>query len=166
MHYSDPILAKYITLLQTSQPDIKVYYQGEPVRVPSSSLPCAIVSKHATRVTPLNNQADQHSIVLSITVIADIRSDLSTEENIAKITAGVSSLYNIVEGRKADYTLKDTSILQILRHNNSLDTANNLRTDLGSVTEVDYGMTLRDRAPEQWSIEARISFIATFQQTR
>jgi hypothetical protein len=47
-----------------------------------------------------------------------------------------------------------------------VDTAHNLRTDLASVTRVDYGQTLRDRAAEQWSIEARVDFIAHFSQVR
>jgi hypothetical protein len=47
-----------------------------------------------------------------------------------------------------------------------LDAAKNLRTDLGSMTRVDYGTTLRDRAQDQWSIEARVEFVCSFSQVR
>jgi hypothetical protein len=42
--------------------------------------------------------------------------------------------------------------------------ANNLRTDLGSLTLVDYGVT--DREPGVWTVEARVDFTASFLQTR
>src|ERR1044072_2766795 len=100
--YEDPIIAAYIRLLKVNTGAIKAYYQGEPIRVPTSNLPCAIISKRQTRVAPLNNADDEHGIGLSITILADVRQDLSTEENIAEAVAGVSTLYDVVEGREAD----------------------------------------------------------------
>jgi len=166
MSYSDPIITKYIELIKANTPAIKTFYQGEPLRIANSNLPCAIIAKRDTRVGSITNAEDQHEIGMSITVITDVRKDLSTEENIAKAVAGVETLYDIIESRDADYTLKDESILGILRSNIALDTANNLRTDLGSVTRVDYGTTLRNRPQEEWTIEARLDFICTFQQVR
>jgi hypothetical protein len=166
MKYIDPVIQKYIDLLKANTSAIQTYYQGEPLRVPGSSLPCAIISKRDTRASAMTNAEDQHAIGMSITIITDVRKDLSTEENIAKAVAGVSTLYDIVEGRNADYTLKDESILGILRSNIVLDEAKNLRTDLGSVTRVDYGTTLKGRTPEEWTIEARVDFVCTFSQVR
>ncbi|WP_425905728.1 hypothetical protein [Nitrobacter sp. TKz-YC02] len=154
--YTDPIIKKYIDLIKTNTSALKAFYQGEPIRLPVSNLPCAIISKRETRVGPLTNAEDEHGIGMSITIVADVRKDLSTEDNIAKAVAGVSTLYDLIEGRNDDLTLKDQSILGILRSNIVVDAARNLRTDLGSMTRVDYGTTLRDRAPEEWSIEARI----------
>jgi hypothetical protein len=164
--YQDPIIAAYIALIKVNTGAIKMFYQGEPVRIPSSNLPCAIITKRETRVGPHTNAEDEHGIGMSITVITDIRQDLSTEENIAEVVAGVASLYEIMEGRAADYTLKTDSLLSILRHNIAVDLANNLRTDLGSVTRVDYGQTFKDRPRQEWSIEARLDFICNFTQVR
>ncbi|MEK7992890.1 MAG: hypothetical protein AAB403_03700 [Planctomycetota bacterium] len=164
--YSDPIITKYIDLIKANTGALKVFYQGEPVRIPASNLPCAIISKRETRVGPLTNAEDEHGIGMSITIITDIRQDLSTDESIAQVVAGVASLYDIVEGRNADYSLKDESLLSILRHNIAVDLTNNLRTDLTSITRVDYGQTLRDRPREEWSIEARVDFNAHFSQVR
>jgi hypothetical protein len=164
--YSDPIIQKYIDLIKANTSEIKAFYQGEPIRLPSSNLPCAIISKRDTRVGPLTNAEDEHGIGMSITIVADVRKDLSTDESIAKAVAGVSTLYDLIEGRNEDLTLKDGSILGILRSNIVVDAARNLRTDLGAMTRVDYGTTLRDRAPEEWSIEARVDFVAHFTQPR
>ena len=71
-----------------------------------------------------------------------------------------------MEGRETDYSLKSSSILDILRANPVVDASNNLRTDLGTSTRVDYGETLRGRAPELWSIEATVQFVAHFTQNR
>lgn len=164
--YQDPVLNKYIDLIKANTGAIKTFFQGEPLRIPNCDLPCAIISKRETRVGPLTNAEDQHEMQISITVIADVRKDLSTDEDIAHVVAGVSTLYDIMEGRNEDLTLKDESLLAILRHNIAVDLAHQLRTDLGSVTRIDYGTTLRDRPREQWSIEARVDFVASVPQVR
>jgi hypothetical protein len=164
--YSDPIIEKYISLIKTQNGTIKTYYQGEPLRIANSLLPCCIVSKTNTNVSPINNADDEHNVGLRITVITDVRQDLSTEESQQKIVEGVSALYDIMEGREDEYTLKNTAILNILRHNINVDIQNNLRTDLSSMTRVDYGTTLRDRAREEWTVEARLDFTANFLQAR
>ncbi|MGY3406099.1 hypothetical protein ACVWZV_002212 [Bradyrhizobium sp. GM5.1] len=144
----------------------KTYFQGEPIRVPGVDFPYAMISKRETRVGPVTNAEDEHGISLSITVVADIRNDLSTDENAGAVNAGVATLYEIIEGRNADYTLKTNSVLSILRHNPLIDSTYGLRTDLGTVTKVDYGLTLQNRALEEWSVEARVDFVASFQQVR
>jgi hypothetical protein len=164
--YDDPIISKYIELIKANNGEIKTYYQGEPIRIAASLLPCCIISKTGTNVGPITNAEDAHELGLRITIITDVRSELSSEESNTAIVKGVATLYDLMEGRNADYSLKDTSILDILRGNIDVDVANNLRTDLGSVTRVDYGLTLRDRAPEQWTIEARLDFTANFSQVR
>lgn len=164
--YTDPIIDAYRALIQANNGQIKQFYQGEPLKIAASLLPCCIISKIATAAGPLNNADDQHQIGLRITVITDVRQDLSTEESHAKIVEGVATLYDIMEGRESDYTLKDTSILKILRTNINANIANNLRTDLGSLTRIDYGTTLRDRAPEEWTVEARLDFQAHLSQAR
>jgi hypothetical protein len=164
--YQDPVLRTYIDLIKANTQVFKAFYEGEPVSIPASNFPCIMISKRETRVGALTNAEDEHAIGISITIIADVRKDLSTDENIAKVVAGVSSLYDLMEGRNADLTLKSSSLLGILRSNPLVDSAHGLRTDLGTVTRVDYGQTLRDRAPEEWSIEARVDFQGYFTQVR
>src|SRR3954447_16990395 len=165
MTYADPIISKYFDLIIANTGAFKVFYQGDPVRSPGTSLlPACIIAKTGTNVGPLNNADDAHEIALRITIITDVRQGLSSEESNAKTVEGIATLYDLMEGRNADYTLKDTSILDILRSNINLDVAHNLRTDLGSLTRVDYGVT--DREPGVWTVEARVDFTASFLQTR
>jgi len=162
MTYTDPIISKYFDLVKANTGVFKAYFQGDPIRVPASMLPCLIIAKSETRVGPHTNAEDEHGIQLVATVISDVRSDLSDDN---RTVMGISTLYDIVEGRNADYSLKSNSLLGILREHINVDTALNLRTDLSSITRVDYGTT-RQREPESWSIEAEIQFVAHFTQLR
>ena len=144
-----------------------MFYQGDPLKIPNSNLPCMIISKSQTRVAAETNVQDTQEMSLTITVVTDTRSDLSTNEDVSKIAPGVATLYDIVEGREdGTYVLKANSILGILRNNQLMDSANNLRTDLRSVTRIDYGETIRQRNPEIYSIEARIEIVVNFIQVR
>jgi hypothetical protein len=163
---TDPIIEKYISLIKANTNAFSAFFQGDPIRIPASLLPCVIIAKRETEVRPLTNSEDEHAIGFNLTVVSDIRNDLSTGESFEHVVKGISTLYDLVEGRGADYSLKDASILGILRANPLVDAANNLRTDLGTSTRVDYGETLRGRAPEQWSIEATVQFVAHFVQNR
>lgn len=162
--YSDPIIRKYIDLIKAATPVFKGVYQGDPIRIPDSNLPALILSKGSTRIGPLSNVEDEHEISLILTVITDVKNEVSDDKSIA---AGVAQLYDIIEGREdATYALKAQSILNILRSNLVVDQGVNLRTDLGSITRADYGLTIGKRAPEQYAVEGQIEFIATFSQLR
>jgi len=164
--YKDPIIKKYIDLIQSvvGMSFFKGVYYGDPIRVPVSNLPALIISKDETRVSNLTNADDEHLIALTLTVITDIRADIQDDKSIAP---GTATLYDIMEGREsATLKLKAKSLLHILRNNLSVDTALGLRTDLGSITRVDYGMTVGKREQEAWAIEAQLEFIAHFTQLR
>ena len=162
--YKDPILSKYFELILSNTGDtFKEQYYGDPVRVPASNLPALIISKVSTKIEHLSNVQDQHSIEIVLTVITDIRADLSDYTN---IVAGINTLYNLIEGRNADYTLKSSSILGILRDNLEVDLANNLRTDLKTITVADYGMSINKRTADGWAMESQIKFTAYFVQNR
>lgn len=166
-NYRDPVIAQYIALIKENcDGAIRHFYEGEPVAVPTSNLPCLVISKQETRVGVLNNAEDQHGMAMTMTLIADIRKDLSTQEDRDKVAAGVSTLYELIEGRNKNLTLRDNSILGILRGNILVNETYGLRTDLGSITRVDYGQTLRDRSKEAWTIEAQVDFVAHFAQAR
>lgn len=162
--YKDPILKKYADLIQANTKVFRKFYFGDPIRIPASFLPACILSKTETRAGKITNSQDEHGVQIVITVVTDIRKDISDENS---IVPGVTSLYNIIEGRNdSDYTLKSDSLLYILRHNIGLDTANNLRTDLSTITRVNYGMVAGKRDPEAWSIEGQIDLVAEFIQIR
>ena len=162
--YKDPVIQKYIDLVKANTNIFKKFYIGDPIRVPVSMLPACIISKNETRIGKLTNVEDEHGMALILTVITDIRADIRDDKELAP---GTTSLYNIIEGREDDtFKLKTDSILNILRGNIVVDAAHNLRTDLGSITRVDYGMTVGKRAPDMWSIEAQIEFVANFLQLR
>lgn len=163
--YKDPIIKKYTDLITDALPGVfKGVYQGDPIRVPASKLPALIVSKTATALGPLSNAEDAHEMSLVMTVIVDLREEVNDD---TEIVPGVAQLYGIIEGREADtYKLKTSSILNILRSNILVDAALNLRTDLGSITRADYGLTVGKRAPETYAVEGQVEFVATFSQLR
>lgn len=162
-NYIDPVIEKYHQLIEEKMPGIfKSFYQGDPIVVPASSLPALIISRAQTRVAAHTNAEDEHDQVFRLTVITDIRAEISDDR---QIVPGVAMLYNIIEGREKDtYKLKTDSILGILRSNKNIDTANNLRTDLGQVTRVDYAMIINKRQPDQYALEATVEFIANYVQ--
>jgi hypothetical protein len=165
--YQDPIIQAYVDLIKAKAGGaIKTYHQGEPTRLAASDLPCAIISKRQTRIGFHSNSEDEHGIGMSITIITDVRQDLTSESGSQNAVAGISTLYDIIEGRDADFKLKDSSLLDILRTNQLVNATYGLRTDLSTVTVADYGLTLRDRAPEAWSIEARVDIVCSFHQVR
>ena len=164
--YRDPISKKYIDLIVgiVGEGFFKGIYYGDPIRIPVSNLPALIISKDETRIGNITNTEDQHLMAFMITVITDIRNDINDDKAIAP---GTASLYDIIEGREEDtLKLKTKSLLHILRNNVDVDTTLGLRTDLGSITRADYGLTIGKREIESWAIEASIEFIAHFTQAR
>lgn len=168
--YKDPIITKYFDLIKATVGEgfFKYYFQGDPIRVPITSLPAIIISKDETRASNAldggSNVEDTHLMALSLTVITDIRDEIKDEKSIAP---GTAKLYDIMEGRESDtLKLKTKSLLNILRTNVDVDTALGLRTDLGSITRVDYGLTVGKREQEAWAVEAQLEFIAHFTQLR
>lgn len=161
-NYFDPIIKKYIDLLKANNPIIKSYYQGDPIDIAVSLLPAVFITKVSSEVRQFSNAEDQHLVELRATLVVDIRKEFL---NTAELADGYSSLYDIIEGREVDYSLKSSSIVDILRSNLSLDLANNLRTNLSNPLRVDYSNTLNQRNKE-WFIEAYVDFVAEFQQLR
>lgn len=163
--YTDPIIKKYRELIEEAMPGVfKSFYQGDPLRIPKSSMPALIISKSQTRVAPHTNAEDEQEIALILSVIVDLRDEIKDEK---ELTPGIAQLYDIIEGREdTTYKLKTKSILNILRTNISVDTAYNLRTDLGSITNVNYGLTIGKRALDSYAVEGQVEFMATYTQLR
>ena len=138
--YRDPILKKYADMIQAGTKQYKRIFYGDPIRIGVSELPALVLAKIETRVSNYTSAEDRHDIRISMTVVTDVRATISDDKEMVK---GVNSLYNLIEGRSDDdYTLKTDSLLYLLRHNVELDSGKNLRTDLDSMTQVQYGMTM------------------------
>lgn len=161
--YRDPILQKYIALIESKTRRFKRIYFGDPVRIGVSELPALIIAKIDTTIKNLSNVEDLHEVRLSFTVVTDIRETINDDKT---MVAGVNSLYNLIEGRNANYTLQTESLMGILRHNVEIDTVNNLRTDLNTMSRVDYAMTMGKRQPGAWAIEGVVDVMANFTQIR
>lgn len=162
--YRDPVIKKYIELIESKTKVFRRFFYGDPIRVPASLLPACIISKTETRVGKLTNAEDEHGMQMILTVITDIRPEIRDENDIAP---GVASLYQIMEGRDATtLALNTDAILHILRNNIMVDVTTGLRTDLDTITRVDYGMTIGKRDPEAWSVEGQVSFVSHFTQVR
>lgn len=163
--YTDPIIAKYKDLIYTAMPGVfKSFYQGDPIRIPKSSMPALIISKSQTRVAKFTNAEDQHEVALILSVIVDLRDEIKDD---VELTPGISQLYDLIEGREdTTYKLKTDTILNILRTNATVDVAYNLRTDLSTITNANYGMTIGKRALDTYAIEGQVEFIATYTQMR
>ena len=66
MPYEDPIIAKYIDTIKAGTSAFKVFYFGDPIRIPASELPCLIVAKVDTRVSNMTNEEDMHQIMMDV----------------------------------------------------------------------------------------------------
>lgn len=163
--YTDPVLKLYHNMIQESTGNLfKAVYYGDPIAIPKSSMPALVLSKSRTRIGKISNAEDQHDIDIILTVVVDVRDTINDDK---QIVPGIAQLYDIIEGRESDgYALKENSILNILRSNIQPNPQVNLRTDLGTITTTDYGLTVGKRAPDAFGVEGQIQFIANFIQIR
>lgn len=161
--YVDPIMKKYGDLIASKTNRFKRTYYGDPIRIGASELPALVITKIDTSAGNLSNIEDAHAIRLSITAVTDVRDTINEDKAMVR---GVNELYNIMEGRNPDYTLKTDSLLYIIRHYVELDIGNELRTDLSTMSRINYGMTMDKRQENSWSIEGTMELTATFTQIR
>jgi len=165
MSYADPIIKKYLDLIKANTDGIKGFYNGLVDKVPASMLPAVMIEIERTECSDLSNVEDEHRIGLALIFIADIRQNF---EESAMIVAGFNKVKEALIGRESTgtpYALKTSSILYILRHNINVDSANNLRTDIGSMSVV-TPTELARRFQGLYSAEGTIRFNAHYIQTR
>ena len=163
--YQDPIIQKYLDLIETNTSGIKGFYNGLVANIPASMLPAVMINIESTEADELSNEEDEHRITLALTYVADIR---QTFEESALATT-LNKVVEALVGRYTTgtpYTLKTASILHILRHNINVDTTNNLRTDVGSFSVVTPSEVATGRFPKLYSAEGTIRFLAHFVQER
>lgn len=160
--YQDPIITAYFELFKTGGLQVKEMFQGEPFKIPASQLPAIFIAKTSTTAQALNNAEDEHEASYRITLVTDVRQELSETK---EVVAGVSKLMEIMEGRNADMTLTTNSLLHILRNNINVNASTKLRTDLRTSTTIDYSDSI-NRREQDWFIESHIDFVAHFIQVR
>lgn len=161
--YRDPILERLITKLDTEGPaELKNrYFYGDPLQVPKSSLPACFVTKDTTRVDTAANAEIKTEMQVVLNVVFDLTRDFNQAfDNISSS----NTLYDCLEGRNADYTLKPTSLVFILDKYQTLDT--NLWIALGSPLEPDYGIGIEKRGPGIYTVEGVIRLTLIHHQLR
>ena len=162
--YSDPVIQKYADLIKSKTAVYKAIYFGDPIRIPASKLPALIIAKRATNTSYASNAEDRHDVQLVFTVVTDLRKDISDDTS---LVAGVTSLYDLIEGRDpSTLVLKPECLISILRHNVDLNQNVQLYTDVSVPTKVDYGMTMGKRDEDHWGIEGTVTVTATLIQLR
>lgn len=159
----DPIIERIFNIIDAADGGaINSYYYGDPLVIPKSNLPALIGTKDTTEIDDETNAEDSHTVRIVLTLVIDIRDYVG--DAIVNVEAGDQKLYDIMEGRNADYTLKSTSIVDILRKNASL--ANNLDIDMNTPMTIDYGFTFGKRGERSWSYEANLTITLFFHQLR
>ena len=161
--YKDTIIQKYLDLIKDNTTGIKGFFNGLIAKIPASSLPAVIIDIDRTEVDEFSNDEDVHKVELILIYIADIRRSF---EEASSVIAGLNNVKEILVGRESNYTLKSTSILDILRSNLNIDSSNNLRTDVGGFSVVTPNEVAAGRFPGQHSAEGSIRFTAHFVQER
>lgn len=157
--YKDPIVQKILDKFEDEGPqELKGhYYNGDVTDVPKEELPVCSLAKDNLIVEPASNMEDEHRISLVANVIIDWTQDLNRDFN---IVAGSQQLYDLMEGRNDDYTLKPTSLLYILRKYQKLDTNLWLSVGQGERVNGDYGLAEGRRGPGIFSLEGVLRFNA------
>lgn len=164
----DPIIKLYFDLIKANTGDFfKAYYYGDPIRIPTSFLPCIIGTKRASSTKTFTNVEDQSDMTLVFTVVTDIRRDISDE---TQLVPGWSKIFDIMEGRDPNtFLLKPESLMSILRHNVDVGQNKQIWTDVSTPTKIDYGLVMNKRGgtvEASWSIEAALSTVVSMVQLR
>lgn len=163
--YKDPIIQKYLDLIEENTTDIKGFYNGLVAKIPASMLPAVMINIEATEADEHSNVEDEHRITLNLTYVADIRKSFEH----SPLTAALNNVVEALVGREetgTPYALKSESVLNILRNNLNVDSSNNLRTDVGSFSVVTPSEIATGRFPGLFSAEGTIRFNAHFIQER
>lgn len=157
--YIDPVLKKIADKLELEGPvELRGKYRyGDVLVPPKKELPMCTISKDTTIVTKVSNMEDDNLIAVVLNVIYDWTMDLNKSFD---LYAGSTSLYNIMEGRNDDYTLKDNTILKVLRKYQQIDTNMWLAVGPNENIRISYGLGIERRGQNIFSVEAEIRFNA------
>lgn len=153
--YRDPVIAKIIAVLNASGP-VKLknrYFQGDPVVVAKSQLPAVFISKDKTNIGNDTVSEDFSRMPMVLNVVYDLTRDFGQAfDNIDSATA----VYEMLEARNPDYSLRSDSIAAVLRHNQQLDA--HLYIDFDKDLELDYGVSIGKRGDGIFTVEGVCKF--------
>ena len=138
MAYKQTISDKIIGTLKDNLGSsfFKQYYNGDPIAIPQSLMPCIVVEKQGTNIEAGPTQMDDVTYTIVVKVIFNKKDDFGKRDDEANTQR---KLEDIVEGIDETTGQWDTrSILGILRKNFTLE---NEITD--QVLEVNYGLAPR-----------------------
>lgn len=95
---------------------IKTFYIGEVAIVPQSYMPALMVIPNSTSVIAKSTAKDQYEYNITVRVVIDLKKFLSTSGTGDTIKS-MQEITKIMEERNSDQTLKDDTVLGILRAN-------------------------------------------------
>lgn len=153
--YQDPIIKKVIEDFEPNGPSRLEgkWINGDVLLPAKSELPLAYITKENTDAFPASNMEDEHLMPLVATIVWDLTEDFDGIYNMVKST---NDLYELMEARNDDYTLKTDSLLYRATLNQQLD--NKLWIGVGTPVRITYGLGIGRRGPGIFSLESSIRF--------
>lgn len=161
--YRDPFITKLIGIFNAEGPaSLKNrYYYGDPMVVAKSQLPAVFISKDKTTIAPETNEEDVSTIPMIINVVMDLTRDFGQAFNSIN---SMNQVYEAIEARNVDYTLRSDSLAYLLRKHMELDSQ--VWIDLSSGLELDYGVGMGKRGEGIFTVEGVMKFTVTHIQMR
>lgn len=151
--YRDPILDLLKTVLNDEGPAALKgrYYVGDPLIIGKAKMPAVFITRDKTRVNNDDVQDDMHIMPVVLNVVQDLTKDFNQAfDNLSS----ANTLYEWVEARNADMTLRSDSLLYVLRAHQEF--ANNLWINQAGGVEANYGVGIQKRGQGIYSVEAVI----------
>lgn len=161
--YQDPVLAKIRDVLNAFGPQTlkNRYGFGDPLVVNQSELPMAFISYDTQEIGDFTSAELQSAMHIVINVVYDLKRDFG--QGLSNVESHMS-IVDFLSGRNPDYSLKTDSIIGALRAHQDLDTK--LWIDVGTLSEVDYGVGLEKRGPGIYTAEGVLRFTVINHQIR
>lgn len=153
--YRDPAIDALIDKLNEEGPsELKGRYViGDPIAIDINQMPIAFITKDTSlfQADELARGKESHFMTLAINVVYNGAKDIYKG---AHVQSGTVSVWDIVEGRNADFTLKSDTIMAVLRKYTVLS-GSNLYIDIQTQPVVSYGVSTPERRGI-WTTEAVI----------
>ena len=143
----DEIIEK---LKDALSPEIKAFYQGDPIAPPANNLPCVYVEGDSQEVSAGATGTDEIVHAIGIGIIIDKRAELgkNPDENVSH-----RKLIELVENRDTAGLYKGNTIIGILRSNFTLSNIVH-----NQILRVEYGIRERgDVITAEARVTARLS---------
>ncbi len=164
MRYQDPILRKIKKLMDEQGPkDLRGRWAiGDSMNLPAGALPRGFISYDTELVRDIANTELRDNCSIVITVAVDMKRELQVPTDRSE---SHEQVVGYLAGKDPDtFQFKRDSIIGVLRGNQDLDIGHNLWIEVGTETEVDYGVGVEKRGPGIVTAEGLIRFQLTHDQ--